>query len=31
MLDRSELGDLREKDQNINQVMAEQSEAEDNE
>jgi hypothetical protein len=31
MLDRSELGDLRKKDQNINQVMAEQSEAEDNE
>jgi hypothetical protein len=31
MLDRTELGDLREKDQNINQVMAEQSEAEDNE
>ena len=31
MLDRSELGDLRERNQNINQVMAEQSDAEDNE
>ena len=31
MLDRSELGDLRERNKNINQVMAEQSDAEDNE
>ena len=31
MLDRNELGDLRERNQNINQVMAEQFEAEDNE
>ena len=31
MLDRSELGDLRERNLNINQVMAEQSDAEDNE
>jgi hypothetical protein len=31
MLDRSELGDLRERNQNINQVMVEQSDAEDNE
>ena len=31
MLDRSELGDLRERNKNINQIMAEQSNAEDNE
>jgi hypothetical protein len=31
MLDRSQLGDLREKDQNINQFITDQSNAEDNE